>query len=340
MPEGLETLPVTPPPQGIGLIIALGIIVIASSLILRFYLSRSQNIKNTSRTIFFTFLAQSILFWGASFFITDAAKLIHTFFFKVIKTATILSGALYLNELINFYIWQQHFTNKKGESEIPSFLRSIAAILVYLLSIAAVIKFIFVKDEGALVTLTGGAALLLGYAAKEIIAHVFAALALNLTPSFHKGDIVKYDDKILHIEDINWRFVTFIDRKNHKYYVPNSHLTEQPILNLSNVDGKTKIELEIEVDTKSDPAKVIQLIKKHFMKNEFYNPEDAIEVLIQGMHNSIQFMIHFPAHHVRTQRTLYIIKTELYLSLWKIFKEHDIKLYDNIQFNNAISPES
>lgn len=335
----MEALPVNPPPQGIGLIIGLAVIVIVSSVIMKFYLSRSQNVKNTARMIFFTFLAQSILFWGASFFIYDAAKLIHTLFFKVIKTATILSGALYINELIDFYVWQR-IENQKGQYEIPSFIRSMSSILVYILAIAAVIKFIFVKDEGALITLTGGLALLMGYAAKEIIAHVFAAMALNITPSFHKGDIVRYDDKILHVEDINWRFVTFLDRKNHRFYVPNSHLTEQAILNLTSIDGKTKIELEFEIDLDADPEKIITWIKGSFSKNEFYNAEEEIEVMIQSMHNCLQFMVHFPAHHVRSQRTMYIVRTQLHLLLWKIFKANKVKCYSNIQYANGIKSES
>lgn len=326
----LEGLVVSPSPSGLGLLIGLGVIVAVCLFVLKVYLNQSRNIKDTARFIFLTFLAQSILFWIGSFFLTDALEFVHTIFFKIIKTATVLSGALYLNETIDFYIWHR-FVDKGGISKVPTFLQNSVSVLVYMLAIAAIIRFIFVRDEGALVTLTGGAALLLGYAAREVIAQVFAALALNMTPAFHRGDVIQYDQKLLYVDDMNWRFVTFLDRQGNRYCVPNSQLMNAAILNVLDPEGKTGIEILFEIEITQSPEEIVEIVKKEFIKNEFYNPSIAIEVNILTLHKGFEFIVHFPAMYVRSQRTMYEVRTQLYMRLWNLFKHKKIKFLSTIQ---------
>ena len=327
---GIENLNFQSPPNGLGLLIGLGVIVAVCLFVLKVYLNQSRNIKNTARFIFLTFLAQSILFWIGSFFLTDALEFVHTIFFKIIKTATILSGALYLNETIDFYIWQR-FVDKSGISKVPTFLQNSVSVLIYMLAIAAIIRFIFVRDEGALVTLTGGAALLLGYAAREVIAQVFAALALNMTPAFHRGDVIQYDQKLLYVDDMNWRFVTFLDRQGNRYCVPNSQLMNSAVLNVLDPGGKTGIEILFEIELTQNPEEIVEILKKELIKNEFYNPGISLEVNILMMHKGFEFVVHFPAMYIMSQRIMYEVRTQLYIQLWKLLQHKKIKFLSTIQ---------
>ena len=260
---------------------------------------------------------------------------IHFIVSKIIHTATFLGGGLYLNKTIDLYFWKY-----LGEKRVPTFVKGATAFFIYMLTIAMIIKFIFSQDEKAFVALTGGMAFILGYAAKEVIAEVFAAFALNVTPIFQKGDVVLYDNKTLHVKDMNWRFVTFVDPKNHNYYVPNSHLTSTSILNFTSVNGETKLSIEFEVSLKNSPFVVTEEIKKAFVKSPYFNKKKKVEIYLNAMHNSFEFVVHFPAIKVFDSQVLYHIKTELYLLLWTVLQENNIDLYEGVSYLRAVNIES
>ncbi|USO02424.1 MAG: mechanosensitive ion channel [Alphaproteobacteria bacterium] len=319
---------------GIGVLAVLIFVLLLSLFVIRVYVTKAEDLYRLSKFLFFVFGVQSLLFWAASFIIHEAVVFAHTFFFKVVNTATIFSGAFFVNEFIDRDLWARL---RRSKTRVPTFIKSVVTVMVYLLAIAMVIHFIFVKDESSLVVFTGASALLFGYAAKEIIAHIFAALALSLSPSFQEGDLIIIDDKTLKVDQMSWRFVRLVDSKNQKYYVPNSSLVEKSIVNLSQMGGKTKVEIVFEMSLLDDPKKVEALVKKGFAKISNYNPEEEIFMAISKVQNCFEFTVRVPIKDLEAFGQIGKTKTELYVMLWKILRDNNIHFYINEMHAHDVS---
>jgi len=311
---------------GIGVLVLLIIILFISLGVIRFYVKKSEDRYTLAKVLFIVFAAQSIGFWVFSFFVHEMVIFIHTIVFKVINTATIFSGAFLISQVINKYVWS-YIVDDRGVTRIPSFIKGATNIMIYLMAVAIVIRFVFIRDEGSLVVFTGASALLFGYAAKEIIAHIFSALALNVSPSFRKGDLIIVDDKTLRVDDMNWRFVKLVDFKQRKFYVPNTHMTEKSIINLSQIGSKSVVDLEFELNLLDDPEKASALIKKNFAKEEYYNDDEDIGVYIENIQNCLKFKVRVPIKGLKSVRHASLIRTELYMKLWKMLKSNKIHFY-------------
>lgn len=192
----------------------------------------------------FLFLSTLVLFSDKLDFIFESPKILNAFtlFFEVMWW---FSLNYLINQIIEFWVWNRLLL-KKG-IVISRILRDLISIMLMIVTIAAIIYFVFGRSVLGIFTASGVMAIILGYSAQATLGDIFAGLGLNTSKEFIEGDWIKVNENIGKVVDINWRFVKLITRDNNHLSYANSVISKLPITNLSSPSSIRAITLTFQL---------------------------------------------------------------------------------------------
>lgn len=109
----------------------------------------------------------------------------------------------------------------------------------------------------------GGAAFVLGFALKDILANFFSGLVLLIDTPFRFGDVILLPDNTRAIiKHIGLRVTNLYLIDTHsEVYVPNATLEGQNIVNLSRPTNHYYYDIKVPIKADVDPARAIQLME-------------------------------------------------------------------------------
>lgn len=321
-----------------GLMVFLAVLILAAVFFIKLYVGSNRDLRKQAAFVFFTVFTMTIVWWLIEFLMPEVIIPIYKITLKVLATMTFLVLAFLVNQMINHYVWVMIFTDRNGRCAIPTFLIRSVAILVYALFIAAIVRFIFERSEAAIIAFSGGAAFILGYAAKEVISEIFAGIALNVAPAFKIGDYVKLNDsKTFYIvEDMNWRFTTFTGEDHNRVFIPNTLLTNMVVHNCQH--NSLVIGVSFRSSFRSPPYLVIDILKERLSEIPEHDDTREISVDIDDFNKGyIIYTAVVPLKHIKDY---YIAKTNIYKLIWKVLKDKGIDFYTpNLRFSLKESDE-
>ncbi|WP_207385255.1 mechanosensitive ion channel family protein [Legionella lansingensis] len=142
------------------------------------------------------------------------------------------------NQIINYFIWNKWLL--QSGVIVPRIFKNLVSLVFLILTVAAIVHFVFAKSVFGIFTASGIMAIILGYSAQATLSDVFAGIGLNTTKQFSDGDWItvyggagagrSVTGKVL---DINWRFVNLLSYDGNILSIPNSVISQQIIENLS-----------------------------------------------------------------------------------------------------------
>lgn len=193
-----------------------------------------------------------------------------------------LSLSYFVGKAIEFWVWDGFFVNKG--IAISKILRDFVTIILVLLTITAILAFVFDKSVIGIFTASGVMAIILGYSAQATLSDIFAGLGLNTAKDFVEGDWIRVDDKQAltgKVLDINWRFVKLITKENNYLTIPNSLMSKLPIINLSRPEKKRGIVLNVQMQTDISPEKIKTMLTSAAIQSTkvHQNPVPKAELL-------------------------------------------------------------
>jgi small-conductance mechanosensitive channel len=148
----------------------------------------------------------------------------------VFGTIAWLALARCFNLLTQDIVFEGYYPWRRGRS-VPGLLQTVAAGLVYFVAALAIISVVFDMSPMFLITATGGAGIVVGFALQTVIADFFAGLILTVQRPFSLGDYVTVDNQEGVVADINWRATMLLDSKKQVVTIPNSRVTNASIVN-------------------------------------------------------------------------------------------------------------
>jgi len=212
--------------------------------------------------IIFTFLLLIttelfVMHWIIEHFRTVPIETIITVF----KVLWWLISAILLKMAVERFFWLP--LEEKTERTVPNLMRFLTALLIYTLTLFAIMAFVFERPITSLLATSGVLAMIIGLAIQMNLSNIFSGIALNAERSFRIGDWVKigsFDEG--KIFNMNWRVTQIETRRGYILSIPNSTVSNSDIHNFSYPDAQYWLLCRVPIDIKHDPRKVEEILAK------------------------------------------------------------------------------
>lgn len=178
----------------------------------------------------------------------------------IIDTLWWIALGLLLQSAISNFIWRGLLTYQ-GQLLVPRPITHIVALILFFIIFICIVFFVFNKQILPLVTTSGIAILALGFSARESFEATFAALSLNLSKMFAKGDVVQIGNIRGVVVDIGWRNLVMETFDMNLVYFPLRNLTSIPIVNMSR-PHQMQFVIESTFDYRITPWQAITVLKR------------------------------------------------------------------------------
>jgi small-conductance mechanosensitive channel/CRP-like cAMP-binding protein len=121
--------------------------------------------------------------------------------------------------LLAFFEW---LLGKHMGVVVPRLARDVAALLLYVLTAAVVLRYALGLNVGGLLTGTAVLTVVVGFALQETLGTLFAGLALAWEQRFEAGNWVEVDGITGEVEELGWRSLVLRTRLGERVLIPNS----------------------------------------------------------------------------------------------------------------------
>jgi small-conductance mechanosensitive channel/CRP-like cAMP-binding protein len=145
---------------------------------------------------------------------------------------------------------------------VPRLARDVAALLLYLLTAAVVLRYALGMDVG---TILGSAALLtvvVGFALQETLGALLAGLALTWEQRFEDGHWVEVDGITGEVEELGWRSLVLRTRLGERVLIPNSVVARARVRLLGDGDQVVAVPVRLGVAYGVPPHAVKEVLRR------------------------------------------------------------------------------
>src|SRR3546814_734929 len=155
-----------------------------------------------------------------------ARRILHLLF----GTASYLSAAWLAGALVGLALERR----KKGRRRPPKLLGQLISSIFFLAAIFATITLVFDQSTIAAAATSSVLIAILGFSLRNVVADVFAGIALSIERPYRIGDWVAAENGLSgRIIDVNWRSTRLETRDQVQTIVPNGQIAQQRLTNYS-----------------------------------------------------------------------------------------------------------
>lgn len=169
--------------------------------------------------------------------------------------------ALQVNKVLIRFLWQFALEEKR-RVKVPKLLRDLAKVLLLLVAVLCVMKFVYGKELGALITASGVVAIVLGFALQNLLGDVVAGIALNLEKPFDIGDWIWVGDTDGEVIEINWRATRLRTRDDNFLIIPNGNITKERLINFHYPNRVHALKCSVGVEYGAAPNDVKNVLRQ------------------------------------------------------------------------------
>lgn len=197
---------------------------------------------------------------------------------------------------------------------------------VSMLFIAVLIALSAVGLDLTLLSVFGGAlGVGLGFGLQRIASNYVSGFILLIDKSIQIGDVVTIENHYGVIMDLRTRYLLLKKLDGTEVIIPNETMILHPVINHSFTDRNTRILLPIQVAYQSDLELTLKLMLEAAERHPrvLVTPEPS--ALVKGFADSgidLTLAVWIPDAEEGTGS----LQSEIYLMIWKLFKEHDISI--------------
>jgi small-conductance mechanosensitive channel len=209
-------------------------------------------------------------------------------------------------------VWESSLFHRHS-AKVPGLLIGMVDAFIFLIAILIILQFVYGQSITAIATLSGAAAVVLGFSAQSTLGEMFSGLALSISRPFKVGDWISVDGldegKVI---DQTWRHVQIRTRDHSILNVANSLITGKSIKNYSSSHEKIRIFEVIHFNQSVDPAKIQDLLLSEIIKSNTVAADPAPTVLFKGISGDrFEFVISYFIEN-------YELRPVVSDSLWKL----------------------
>ncbi|ELS05322.1 small-conductance mechanosensitive channel [Xenococcus sp. PCC 7305] len=179
-------------------------------------------------------------------------------------------------------------------------------------------------DTTAIAAISGGLAVGVGFAFREVIVNFVSGIMLLFERSLYPGDVIEINGEMGQVKDINIRATTIRTNDNLDVVIPNQYFLTDNLISYTHNSSLTRFQLEVPAACEHNPETVIAIIldvtREHLKILSNLNAD--VQVVSFG-ENNINYQL-----NVWTDNPLKIdsVRSDLYRLIWQAFAEHGIEI--------------
>jgi len=239
------------------------------------FASKHPKLKYFSKTIWFFHAAFAVLLLLSSeVILIDWQSNVETSNFKVLERISEIFDVLWwavpailLHLAVELFLWLP--LEEKSGRKIPRIGRRFVAFTIYLMTILAIVAFVYDQKLTSLLATSGVIAMIIGLAIQINISNIFSGIAINLERPFRVGDWVQLGEfeegKVI---DITWRATRIMTRAGCILSIPNSVASESSIHNFDYPDDSFWLRFIVHIHPAHSPKRVQKIIKDAVMSTD------------------------------------------------------------------------
>jgi small-conductance mechanosensitive channel len=205
---------------------------------------------------------------------------------------------------VDVYCW---FTMGR---QVPSFVRDILTLLVYVAFALTSLRVIFQIDVASILTTTTVLTAAVAFAMQATLANAISGFYVQSDDNLRRGTWIRLQDPELAGEVVNvgFRCVTLRTLDGQRVLVPNSQIVQNVVVNLgSRADGpRTAVHVKVGLPYDMPPELAVALMRRILLQEEHVLKEPAPVVLLHAFAESaveydLKFFLDDWAHHAITR---------------------------------------
>ncbi len=168
----------------------------------------------------------------------------------------LLSSAVVV-ALLNRFLWDFYF-EKRRQTIIPRLLRDTIGALIFLVILIVVLSVGYHAETQlkGLLAGSGVAAIILGFAAQNILSSVVAGMSLQLERPYKVGDWLKVGEIYGEVMEIHWGATKVRTNDAITLHIPNNEIVKHTIVNLNYPTARYAMRINVGADYTVPPNRV------------------------------------------------------------------------------------
>ena len=238
--------------------------------------------------------------------------------------AILLSTALFV-ALVNRYLWDWYFEQRK-KTPIPHFLREVIGGLIFLIALLLVLSVGYHAEtqlKGLLVS-SSVVAIILGIAGQNFFAGIIAGMSLQINRPYKVGDWLKVGDTYGEVREINWRSTRLCTNDAITLDIPNNEMVQHTITNLSYPSRAHYMRLHIPAEYGAAPNRVKDALMRATTQVSGVEKDPPPQIFVSEYGDSaIIYQIKFT---MTTHSGYYEVRDAIYTNAWYEFRRLKITI--------------
>jgi small-conductance mechanosensitive channel/CRP-like cAMP-binding protein len=225
---------------------------------------------------------------------------------------------------INRYIWNAYF-ERRG-IPVPKLLRDLVATLIFLIALMLVLSVGYHAETQlkGLLAGSGVLAIILGFAAQNLLSSVIAGLSLQIQRPYKVGDWLKVGDNYGEVMEIRWGATRLRTNDAITLHIPNNEMVKQTIVNLSYPSRTHSMRLYMGAEYGAAPNRVKEALLRATIQAPGVEKHPPPQVYVSEYGDSaIIYQIKFT---MSTHSGYFETRDAIYTNAWYIFRRRKITI--------------
>src|SRR5438876_3897738 len=189
-----------------------------------------------------------------AFYTAIAVYGVHASWRNHVGAAAILLSTALVVALVNRYVWDLYFEQKR-QTLIPHFLREVIGGIIFLIALLFVLSSGY-HAEAQLKGLLAGSgviAIIVGFAGQNLFVGIIGGISIQINRPYKVGDWFQVGERFAEVMEINWRSTRL--RTNDGIYldIPNNEMVGHTIVNLHYPTEVHAMRIRVGVEYKNPP---------------------------------------------------------------------------------------
>ncbi len=180
---------------------------------------------------------------------------------RIIQGLTFVFG-IYLAYRLLEHVLVRRVAKEEKLVELPRIVRDIVRLAVIVLAVLFALKAFLGLEPTALIATSTVLSAVIGLAMQDLLANIFAGVALQIGKPFRIGDWVTAYNQTGTVVSTSWRATRIKTRDNHLIEIPNANIAKAEIYNYSVPTPLQRRHVEVGVVYAAPPNKVKKVLKE------------------------------------------------------------------------------
>jgi len=227
--------------------------------------------------------------------------------------------------LVDRYVWNAYFERRRGVA-VPKLLRDLVATVLFLIVLMVVLSVGYhaERELRGLLAGSGVLAIILGFAAQNLLSSIVAGLSLQIQRPYKVGDWLKVGDTYGEVMEIRWGATRLRTNDAIMLHIPNNMMVKQTLVNLTYPTRAHYMRLFIGAEYGVPPNRVKDALMRATLQARGVEKHPPPQIFVSEYGESaIIYQIKFT---MTTHSGYYETRDAIYTNAWYEFRRQKIAI--------------